>query len=306
MKALAHLNALRAFEAAARHSSFASAAVELSVTPAAIGQQVRGLEAWLGIPLFARSNTGPARLVPTDAARSALPDIRAGFDRLSVGLERLKDASTHGVLTVTVSPAFAAKWLLPRIERFQSAHENLSVRIDTNLRTVDFLSEGVDIGVRYGAGEWPGLQATLLMKEEIYPVCSPALLKKGGRIKNPADLRNHTLIHDTSMASIRSFPDWRIWLDAAGYQKIESNFGLQINNSAAVIQTAIDGQGIALGRSVMVADDIAAGRLIRPFGKDKYPVTFAYYVVHRSESSEVPRIAAFRTWLLDEVSNQRG
>lgn len=152
MKSPVHLNALRAFEASARHQSFSAAADELHVTPAAVGQLVRTLEDWLGTPLFHRGSSGKARLVPTEAAERALPDIRAGFDRLAVGMERLQEGSTSGVLTVAVSPAFAAKWLLPRIESFQLAWPDTDVRLDTNLKPVDFLAQRIDIGVRYGTG----------------------------------------------------------------------------------------------------------------------------------------------------------
>lgn len=156
MKSPVHLNALRAFEASARHQSFSAAAAELNVTPAAVGQLVRTLEDWLGSPLFVRGNSGRARLVPTEAAERALPDIRAGFDRLTLGMERLRESSINGVLTVAVSPAFAAKWLLPRIDRFQAVCPETDVRLDTNLKPVDFVAQRIDIGVRYGTGRWPG------------------------------------------------------------------------------------------------------------------------------------------------------
>ena len=183
MKSPVHLNALRAFEASARHQSFSAAAAELHVTPAAVGQLVRVLEEWLGTPLFRRGTSGRLRLVPTEAAERALPDIRAGFDRLTVGLERLKEGSASGVLTVAISPAFAAKWLLPRIERFQSGWPGTDVRLDTNLKPVDFVTQQIDIGVRYGTGSWPGLVAEKLMDEDVYPVCSPELLRGGGACK---------------------------------------------------------------------------------------------------------------------------
>jgi len=155
MKSPVHLNALRAFEASARHQSFSAAAAELNVTAAAVGQLVRSLEDWLGTPLFVRGSSGRVRLIPTEAAERALPDIRAGFDRLTLGMERLQDGSTSGVLTMAVSPAFAEKWLLPRIDRFQAVCANTDVRLDTNLKPVDFVAQRVDIGVRYGAGQWP-------------------------------------------------------------------------------------------------------------------------------------------------------
>ncbi|MCC6075189.1 transcriptional regulator GcvA [Pseudomonas sp. GCM10022188] len=300
----AYLNALRAFEAAARHQSFSAAAAELNVTPAAVGQQVRNLESWLGIALFTRTGSGAARLMPTEAARAALADIREGFDRLSVGLARLKDASVHAGLTITVCPAFAAKWLLPRLERFQQAHPQMDVLLDTNARTVDFLVERIDIGVRYGAGQWPGLSAVHLMDERMFPVCAPDFPLLVDGLLPPEVLSRCTLIHDMSMASDPDYPTWRRWLDAAEFPDINAQRGLSITNSAAVLQAAIDGRGLALARSVMVQDDLAAGRLIRPFGEPRLdcPLTQAYYVVYRPECGELARVKAFRDWLLEEAA----
>ncbi|MGA8135822.1 MAG: transcriptional regulator GcvA [Pseudomonas gingeri] len=301
-----YLNALRAFEAAARHQSFSAAAAELHVTSAAVGQQVRTLEAWLGIALFNRASSGSTRLVLTDVARKALPDIRDGFERLSVGLARLKEGRLSTGLTVTVSPAFAAKWLLPRIERFQLAYPQTDVLLDTNLRPVDFIAEGMDIGVRYGAGRWPGLTAIKLMDEEMYPVCAPSYpLLKAGRLPGKR-LAEATLIHDLSMAGDPAYPTWRTWLDVSGYGDIQAEHGLRINNSAAVLQAAIDGQGLALGRSVMLREDLAAGRLIRPFGEASHPLVFAYYIVYRPEMEGLAKIQAFRDWLLEQASPSVG
>ncbi|GGP27467.1 transcriptional regulator GcvA [Silvimonas amylolytica] len=302
MSSLAYLNALRAFEATARHQGFAGAAAELNVTPAAVGQQVRSLEAWLGITLFNRASSGSHRMTLTDAARAALPDIQEGFARLSVGLSRLKDARAHACLTVTVSPAFAAKWLLPRIDRFQALQPEMDVLLDTNTRAVDFLTERIDIGVRYGGGKWPGLTATLLMEESVFPVCAPhyPLLKQGQLDANA--LAQSTLLHDVSMAADPAYPTWRRWLDEAGYQNVPADHGLRINNAAAVVQAALEGRGLALGRSVMVRDDLAAGRLIRPFGEATSPVPSAYYIVHRLESGGLDKVQAFRDWLLAEAA----
>lgn len=305
MKAPIYLNALRAFEASARHQSFSGAAAELNVTPAAVGQLVRTLEDWLGTPLFQRANSGKVRLVPTEAAERALPDIRAGFDRLTLGMERLKEGSSSGMLTITVSPAFAAKWLLPRIDKFQSLWPDMDVRLDTSLKPVDFAIQRVDIGVRYGLGNWLGLVAEKLMEEEIYPVCSPTILNKHGQFDDPVELAHETLIHDLSMDVHSGFPSWQAWLDKAGVIKVAIARGMQINNSAAVLQAAIDGQGIALARGVMARDDVAAGRLIRLFPKVKFISPLAYYVVYRSECSSLPKLKAFRDWIFDEVAGKK-
>ena len=300
MRAPDHLNALRAFEASARHESFSAAAAELYVTPAAVGQLVRTLEDSLGTQLFHRGTSGRTRLAPTEAARRALPDIRAGLDRLRIGVERLKEASPSGVLTVTVSPAFAAKWLLPRIERFQSAFPETDVRLDVSIQILDFVTRGIDIGVRYGTGTWPGLAIDKLMDEEIFPVCSPALLRHH-RLRKPSDLASVKLIHDLSVDARSGFATWSAWLEKAGAD-VETKRGLRINNSAAVLQAAIDGHGVALARSPMVRDDLAAGRLVRLFPDIEFASALGYYVVYRPECATLPRLVAFRDWLFREAS----
>lgn len=297
-----YLNALRAFEASARHQSFSAAAAELSVTPAAVGQLVRTLEDWLGTPLFYRASSGRVRLVATEVAEQALPDIRAGFDKLTLGLERLKEGSSAGVLTVTISPAFAAKWLLPRIESFHAAWPDMDVRLDTNLRVVDFVAQRIDIGVRYGPGSWPELVAEKLMDEEVYPVCSPNLLTDSGRLQTPDDLAKETLIHDLSLDSHIDFPTWSAWCQKVGLTAINTSRGMKINNSAAVLQAAIDGHGIALARSVMAHDDVATGRLVRLFPHISCESALAYYVVYRPGCASLPRLKAFRDWLFEAAS----
>ncbi|WP_061011383.1 transcriptional regulator GcvA [Photobacterium leiognathi] len=301
MKLPIHLNALKAFEASARHQSFSAAAEELNVTPAAVGQLVRTLEEWLDTPLFHRSNSGKIRLMPTETAERALPDIRAGFDKLSQGLELLQQSPTCGILTVTVSPAFAAKWLLPRLDRFQTLCPDTDVRLDTNLKPIDFAIQRVDIGVRYGTGNWQGLVAEKLMDEEVFPVCSPRLLEQPERLNLPEQLLQETLIHDLSMDEHTGFPTWSAWLEKAGVEKHQSVHNIQINNSAAVLQTAIDGAGIALARSVMVKDDLAAGRLVRLFPEFQFDSPLAYFVVYKPESTELAKTQMFRDWLFTEA-----
>lgn len=306
MKAPAHLNALRAFEASARHQSFAAAAQELNVTPAAVGQLVRGLEAWLGTPLFVRGTSGKARLVATDAALRALPDIQAGLDRLALGMERLREGAASSVLTVTVSPAFAAKWLLPRFDRFQTMCPDTDVRLETHLKPVDFVAQRVDVGVRYGTGTWPGLTAEKLMGEEVFPACSPGLWQQHrNRLRTPAGLTAVTLIHDLSMDGHAGFPTWDLWFRKAGITGMAASRGMKINNSATVLQAAIEGRGVALARSVMAHDDLAAGRLVRLFPRIRFVSELAYHVVYRPESASLPRLVAFRDWLVREAASQK-
>jgi LysR family transcriptional regulator, glycine cleavage system transcriptional activator len=302
MKSPVYLNALRAFEASARLQSFAAAAAELNVTPAAIGQLVRGLEEWLGVPLFHRTPKGKLRLVTTEAAERALPDIRAGFDRLTVGLSRLREGGRGGILTVTVSPAFAAKWLLQRLERFRDECPTTDVRLDTNHRSVDFAEQGIDVGVRYGRGSWPGLVAEKLLDEHVYPVCSPKWLETHDAVTKPRDLAKATLIHDLSVDVRTGFPSWAAWFEQAGVKNADASRGLQINNSAAVLQAAIDGQGVALARSVMAADDVASGRLVRLCPTVEFASALAYFVVYRAENATLPKLVAFREWLHREAT----
>ncbi|MCG9494482.1 transcriptional regulator GcvA [Acinetobacter pittii] len=302
MKTPVYLNALRAFEASARHQSFSAAAEELNVTPAAIGQLVRSLEEWLGVSLFHRNTGGKARLVATEIALIALPDIRAGFDRLSIGLEKLKTNSSTGVLTVAISPAFAAKWLLPRIDKFQAMYPETDVRIDTNLKPVDFISNGIDIGVRYGRGSWSGLKAEKLMDEEVFPVCSPSFYQEyQQQLQSPQSLLNLPLIHDLSMDNSSDFTTWDTWLHFNQITEDHTERGMKINNSASVLQAAIDGRGIALARSVMAHDDLKTGRLMRLYPEMKCASTLAYYIVYRDECHTLPKLLAFRDWLLDEA-----
>jgi LysR family transcriptional regulator, glycine cleavage system transcriptional activator len=300
MRAPHHLNALRAFEATARHLSYVAAADELNVTPAAVGKLVRGLEETLGLELFRRSQVGLSRLVLTEAGRAALPDLQAGFDRLSMAVERMKAGRSRLALTVTVPPAFADKWLLGRVERFRTSYPEYDLRIDTNGRLVDLVAERVDVGIRYGGGRWPGLEATFLLRDAFFPVCSPALLTCKHPLKSVVDLKHHALIHDMSMSFDSTFPTWRVWLRNAGVTDFDCDRGLQINDSAAVFQAAIAGNGVALGRTTLVARDLAEGRLVRPFG-EALPYDFAYYIVHKVEDRAKPAIVAIKKWLLTEA-----
>lgn len=290
------LNALRAFEASARHKSFSKAANELNVSAAAVGQLVRSLESYVGKPLLIRSNTGAQRLQPTDVAELALADLQSGFERLSRGLATLQAGADHEVLTVTLSPALAAKWLLPRLESFQAAWPDLDVHLDTSLKPVDFAVQRVDVGLRYGHGQWSGLVAEKLLDEQVFPVCAPAMAH-GLAVQTPADLQQLPLIHDVSMDSDSGFPSWQAWFAHAGVTETTPTPALRINNSAAVLQAAMAGQGVALARSQLVKEDLQSGRLVRLFPDLSVPSNLAYYVVYRPECASLPRLQAFLVWL---------
>ncbi|MBS0341612.1 MAG: transcriptional regulator GcvA [Proteobacteria bacterium] len=301
MSAPSYLNALKAFEASARHQSFSAAGNELNVSSAAVGQLVRSLEDWLGVPLFIRTTSGRQRIVPTEAALTALPDIRAGFDRLSLGMAKLKESSSQNTLKLTVSPAFASQWLLPRIESFSAQDPDTDLLLDTNQRIVDFVAQRIDIGVRYGAGNWPGLVAEKLMEEAVFPVCSPAFFKKLN-VRTPIDLLDHTLIHDMTGDSNAGYVTWETWFERVGVSKAPVERGHRINNSAAVLQAAVDGQGIALARSVMACNDVASGRLVRLLPDLMVLSPLSYYAVYREECASKPRLMSFLAWLKQEAS----
>lgn len=298
MRTLSRLKAIHAFEAVARHASYVAAAKELNVTPAAVGQQVRALESWLGISLFHRLDSGASRLVLTDDAKAAVEDFRDGFDKLDAGLRRLRARRSRAVITVTSSQAFVAKWLLPRIDQFTTAHPDCDVRLDVTDRLVDMAHGDADIALRCGLGNWPGVVSTQLMSEEVFPVASPHLVAARGRaVKRPEDLTKHTLIHDATVPNDKAFPGWRAWLKWAEVSHRDMDGGLRINASAAVIQAAINSQGIALARGELVRDDLAAKRLVRLCPKLEWPIPWAYFIVHREGALERPQVRAFFEWL---------
>lgn len=289
-----YLKSLKAFETAARHQSFSAAANELNVTPAAVGQLVKSLENQLDITLFHRQVGGSARLVLTDTAKAALPDIQAGFERLQRGINHLKTKDNF-ILTVTTSPVFAAKWLLIRLPEFQHICPQTSIRLHTDTSVLDFAANEIDVGIRYGSGDWDGLTAEKLFDEEIFPVCSPAWLANHP-ITAPGELLGAMLIHDVSFANDARFTSWQQWLNHANVPVVMLKAGLNINQTAAVLQAAADGMGVALGRSVLAADDLASGRLVRLFPEISYPSELAYYLVY-PKGGQSAALGRFREWI---------
>ncbi len=285
------MNTLRAFEAAARHLSFTQAAEELHVTQAAVSHQIRTLEEALGVRLFRRLNRA-IRL--TEEGQQFVSEVRKALSHLATAMEKLAAPDAGGPLTVSVLPSFAAKWLVPRLGRFRERHPEIDVRVSPSIQLTDFQRDDVDLGVRYGKGRYEGLHSVRLMTEDIFPVCSPALLSGARALREPADLRHHTLLHDDG------YVDWAMWLLVAGVEDISPTQGPYFTDSALVIQAAVEGQGVALARGALAAGDLAAGRLIKPFDI-AIPTEYAYYVVCPKATAQHPKIAAFRDWLLDEA-----
>jgi LysR family glycine cleavage system transcriptional activator len=284
------LNALRAFEAAARHLNFINAANELAVTPSAVSHQVKSLEDWAGLPLFRREGRGIAL---TEGAQKFLPAISAALDQIALAARKLRAADAgQGWLTVAMMPSFAAKWLVPRLPAFRAAFPAIDVWIATFESQSGTLAPEVDVAIRYGKGDWPGLVAVKVLSEEIFPVCAPAL---AAQLRTPDDLASVTLLHD----ELRE--DWAMWLAAAEVTGIDSHKGPGFDDSGLLIQAAVEGLGVALGRSALVDDDLADGRLARPFSLG-LPAASAYYVVHPAGAETQPKVRAFRDWMLSEAA----
>ena len=289
------LNALRAFEAAARSESFTRAAEELCVTQGAVSHQVKLLEATLGIRLFNRERQ---RLVITDAGREYLNVVRDALDRIAAGTERIVQRQNAGVLTVSTSPDFAAKWLVYRLGRFAEAHPDIDLRVSATMHHVDFVREEVDVAVRHGNANsnWAGLDAVQLCAEQLFPVCSPRLMSGRNRLAKPSDLLRSPLLHlDDSKA-------WSRWFDAAGVAYPEKSHGLVLNRASMLIDAAVDGQGVALARTTLAAWDLINGRLAKPFDLS-LKLSNTYWIVCPKTTSTKPKIATFRDWLLAEAAD---
>ncbi len=290
---LPSLNGLRAFEAAARHQSFTRAAEELNVTQTAVSHQIRTLEERLGLKLFDRRGRA---LQLTEAAKNYLPSVRSAFDELHDATERLIRRDGDATLTVSTLTSFAAKWLVPRLGGFQDLHPEISIRIMTSTASVDFDRDDVDVAIRYGRGDWPGLRVDRLIREDIFPVCSPKLLDGPHPLGRPDDLASHTLLHVVGFRD-----DWQVWLTAAKVDGVDPSAGLRFDLIVNALQAAIDGLGVALGRTALVEGDLATGRLVAPFDIS-LPIEAAYYVVAPEQTADRPKIEAFRDWLITTLT----
>ena len=302
------LTALRAFEAAARLSSFRLAAEELHVTPAAISQQVKALEDLLDTRLFHRKNRG---LALTEAGRAGLPALREGFHELAEGMRRMREADASASLKVWTAPSFAAKWLMPRLGGFVERHPGIELSVHASAEFTDsstsrveltverMQTDDIDVAIRFGRGHYPYCRVERLMNAAVSPLCSPALANDPERpLAEPADLAHHTLLHDDTPYEGR--PDWAGWFDAAGVEGVDPRRGLRFNSVLLALAAAVGGRGVALSIEQLAEDDIANGRLVRPFSQT-LALDSAYYVISRTDAEDDPKVVAFREWLLEEA-----
>jgi LysR family transcriptional regulator, glycine cleavage system transcriptional activator len=288
------LNALRAFEASARLNSMQRAARELNVTPSAVSQQVQNLEQWVGFPLLERR----ARQVQANAeGRAYLTAVGAALDQIAAATEELSAGRVPRSICITCTPGFAVQWLVPRLQQFQDLHPDIDVRIDASTRLLDLKVEQVDLAVRHGNGRYPGLVGEKLLDDDLVPVASPRLLTGKGRVKRPADLMQHRLLH------IETRDDWRLWFAGQGIE-IDWKRGPLLIDTAIGVQAAVAGKGVALVRRSLIGDELAVGRLIAPLpqGLSK---GMAYHLVYLPENMAQPAVRAFRAWLLEAVGRDR-
>lgn len=294
MQRLPPLNAIRAFEAAARHLSFNRAAEELHVTPSAISHQVRTLEEFLGVSLFRRHSRSVSL---TADGESLLPPVHGALESIAAATARLTARRRTGPLTMSVAPAFASGWLVPRLPGFQVEHPDVEVRLISSVNLVDFGASDVDLAVRYGNGQWPGLVSHRLLAEELLPVCSPALLKGDHALRVPADLAHTTLLH-----VLPRLGEWRQWLRAAGVEGVDPERGPKFESSALALEAAVAGLGVVMADRSLAARELDAGRLVTPFESIAMPHgDHAYWLVYPQSSRDDPRIGAFRDWMLGEL-----
>jgi LysR family glycine cleavage system transcriptional activator len=307
----APLNGLRAFEAAARHLSFAAAAEELFVTPGAISHQIAGVEAFLGIKLFVRS---PRSIALTPAAEACLPLLTKGFATLREAVARLQDDEPQRALTVRVAPAFATRWLLPRLASFTRAHPEITLSVSTGPGLAEAARQdagpvgdaskdnaAADLSIRFGRGHYGGLVCEKLLAAEVTPVCGTRLVGVAATTLEPADLRHYTLLHDDTTVFDDGRSDWAVWLAAAGVEGVDAARGPRFSHTGLALEAAEDGLGFALGITALTASDVRSGRLVAPFAL-KLPSSFAYHLVYGEALAHRADLQAFRAWLLAEAA----
>jgi LysR family glycine cleavage system transcriptional activator len=296
------LNAVRAFEAAARLGGFNAAGVELNVSANAVGRLVKILEDRVGVALFRRL---PRGVVLTVAGDRYLGRIGTLLDQLAESTADLQRQETSRTLTVSAMPSMVSRWLIPRLGRLTDKHPELDVRLIASVALTDFAREPVDVAIRTGPGSQQGLHRDFLMREDFTPVCSPELLLRGPPLRAPSDLAHHVLLHDERDRCLPNQLDWARWLAAIGVTNIDAERGLRFSFSHMTLEAAAAGQGVALASSALLGDDLATGRLVKPFGDLAIPGPYAFFIVCPETSADREKVALFRDWAIAEAAQDR-
>jgi LysR family glycine cleavage system transcriptional activator len=283
------LETLRVFEVACRHGSYSEAARELHVTHSAVSQRIRQLEEELGLTLFERQGN---RMVPTSSGLRLQAGVKNALSEMNAALASIQTRRKNAEITVSLLPVMAARWLVPRLSRFTTRFPHINLHIKTGQSLANFKSDGVDIAIRFGSGDWKGLRAIKLLDEEFFPVCSPGL--NGGRLpKDPASMLSHPLLIDRNLS-------WHAWFKSAGLKLDRDIAGTSFTDTNALMEAAVTGQGIALGRLSVARSDILAGKLVR-LSEHSLRVAYCHYAVYPIASESNPALAAFRDWLIEEA-----
>ncbi len=290
------LNSLRLFEAAGRHLSFKQAAAELHVTPSAVSHGIKSLEDWLGVALFARDHRSIAL---TAAGEAYLPRVQAALEQVARATEAVPGRRPSGRLSISVAPSFGVRWLVPQLPRFNVRHPEIEVSLDTTQRQIEFPRDGIDLAIRMGRGDWPGVTANCLIAEELVPLCAPALAQS---ITSPAKLAGQTLLHVVNVTE-----DWEAWAQLAGLAEADIDFtaGPRFDNIDMALKAAAGGLGVALGRRPLADADLAAGRLAMVLGPPRRAAT-GYWLLAAPESLRRPEVTAFRDWISAELGSPSG
>lgn len=299
---LPSIKCIEAFEAAAKHLNFTRASAELNLTSAAVSQRIAALESDLGYALFQRN--GP-KLRLTEAGELSRPILLQSLSQIRSAIGSLRDITQNSLLTIKVSPSFAHKWLIPRLGRFHLRHPNIDLRVWSMTNRIVLKPDELCLAVYYGIDPQQGLESNFMVdsmfKEQVFPICSPGFAKVHAPFDHLDALQRAPLLHDDTMKPLVSFPDWRRWCDNFEIDNVDTNHGPRYMVSSMAVNAAIEGQGVCLGRGVLASDDLAAGRLIRPF-EEVYPLTFEYLFVYPKLLAQQKNFELFRAWLLEEVS----
>lgn len=294
---LSHLKALKVFEAAARLASFTRAADELCVTQAAVSHQIKGLEQKLGFTLFHRQIR---KVALTTAGENLFRVVTGAFQDIETTIHDLRaHAAQSASLNISLTPSLSSKWLLPRLASFTAEFPNIELHLYHSISSRDLIKTEIDLSIRWGDGKWSGFCVERLCQSHLIPVCAPDYLRDEQPLTKPDDLRHYTLLHEDNHA------EWGQWLRAAGARRVNSNRGLIIDDSNTLLLAAMNRQGIALGRTPLIYEDIKAGRLICPFDVS-IPCEQSYYVLHAPAKDDQPAIRSFRAFLAKQVMDEAG